>query len=412
VITTNPGGTTKTRQFFRPTSTSSASASTALNASTQSNTSAGHTRPIAEPRRIISRTAGVPRTGGLTAPTASSGAKVVHRVPVDALVPQTTGSSAGTTTTAQAKPIVSPRKPRQKLKPPVPAFMPTSRANPHGTAVVRPRVRVGSIVAAVEPASVPLPESPAPRRVTARIVEDEREDPFAAAMSMAVVPVVPEESVAPAAVSALLSTEDVADMVTEEVQERDIDTPGSQSVVNDEQAQTASVPDESERVVVTVALPETVESQTETASEQVAEEGSVEEGDVSHGSVTFKQRHGEGMQEPLGDVSAPRTIESAAPVEINLIDLDGPEPEVAQLVHVAPSPAKRTPLGPASPNQMISRKIATPKTKSPKIKQLSEFFENKAFSPSPSPERTVQRATSGRPSTTPVSTPPRPRVLS
>lgn len=417
VITTNPGGTTKTRQFFRPTSTSSASTSTALDASTQSNTSAGHTRPIAEPRRIVSRTAGA-RTGGLTAPTASSGAKVVHRVPVDALVPQTTGSSAGTTT-AQAKPIVSPRKPRQKLKPPIPAFMPTSRVHPpsnsHGTATARPKVRSGSIVAAVEPASVPLPESPAPRRVTARIVEDERDDPFAAAMSMAVAPGVKEISEAPA-VSALPLTENDADTKTEEVHEQDREIPVGESN-KDNEDQSAPVPDDVEPVSLvedlTLAQGDTaVKTATEHAV-HVAEESVVEEGDASAESVTFKQRDGEGLRESLARASTSRAIESATPIEGNLIDLDGPEPEVARPVHVAPSPAKRTPLGPASPNQMIARKIATPKTKSPKIKQLSEFFENKAFSPSPSPEQTAQLSASGRrSSTTPVSTPPRPRVLS
>ncbi|GHJ89308.1 hypothetical protein NliqN6_5710 [Naganishia liquefaciens] len=418
VITTNPGGTTKTRQFFRPTSSS---ATTHASSSTM--------RPAAEPRRTVGRSAtGGARSGGLTAPTASSGAKVVQRALPDSLVPQTTGSSSGATpaTTvqqqqqrqqqqAQAKPIVSPRRPRLKLKPPIPVFMPTSKARPASATTTgagpesRPRVKASAAPAAVvEPANVPLPESPAPRRVkTPRGEEDQAEDPFATVMEVAIeadervasdVPRENGESTVPLATTVADPVGDAIDKFNES----ESDHATGARVIKDE-----SIQDDVKAAVAEGC----VSAQTETPVEAPTSQLSAKE----NSSRGFEQTDKDTSETPAAATPAVEPADTESPIKVNLIDLEGPELDSPiESVHVTPSPAKRMPLGPAaSPNQMsVPRKMATPKSKSPKIKQLSEFFENKAFSPEPSPERTVQLTVNARrPSTTPLSTPPRPRVL-
>lgn len=427
VITTRPGGTTKTRQFFRPTSSSSASSSaaTTLNASTLSNTS----RPTAEPRRVVGRTvvAGAQRSGGLSAPTASSAAKI-HRVPGDALAPQTTtttttttGSSSGARPTqqAQAKPIVSPRRPRPKLKPPIPVFMPTSKGRAPNAAPMGTRPRVKTSAAVVEPASVPLPESPAPRRVrNPKVGEGEEDDPFAAAIEVGAGSSVPENSHESA--TAAVVAEVVDDAIQREAKHDEIDDANEERDIKDDAIEGVTISSDSGAAAADDCALDQKETEAEpTTCQLAAEENSTgNEGETPPESLPFEETDTSNPQMTESQASNPPTVESvhpAAALEVNLIDLDGPELSVTEPVHAAPSPAKRTPLGPAaSPNQMtVPRKMATPKTKSPKVQQLSEFFENKAFSPSPSPERAVQLAMSGRrSSTTPLSTPPRPRVLS
>lgn len=393
MITTNPGGTTKTRQFFRPTSTASSSSASS---------SAATSRPTAtEPRRVVGRTAVTgARSAGLTAPTASSAAKM-HRVPADALGP-----------------IVSPRRPRPKLKPPIPVFMPTSktRAQQHQqqhapTAGTRPRVKTSAAAVVVEPASVPLPESPAPRRVMGPMSgEAQGDDPFAAAMEMEIGAgsSVPEESKESA-----IQSEAKHDEIDDSNEERDL---------HDDAIEPVPISSDS-GAVAAAAIDDSAPASTETAAEssttQLAteEDSTRNEAEAPRESVSCEQPDTLNLQKPESQPLNPPTVESvypAATLEVNLIDLDGPELSVTEPVHPAPLAAKRTPLGPAaSPNQMtVPRKMTTPKTKSPKVQQLSDFFESKAFSPSPSPERAVQLAVSGRrSSTTPLSTPPRPRVL-
>lgn len=427
-ITTNPAGTTKTRQFFRPTST------TSLQASTNSNASLGEGRP-AEPRRVASRTASgtIGRSGGLTAPTASSGAKVVHRALAEPLQPQTTGGSAhgaashkeSVTTSQQplAKLVVSPRKPRQKLKPPIPAFMPTSRnrvlkdSKPvASTAPVgaRPRVKSSASMQVLEPANVPLPASPAPKKVEANRNEAQTVDYFSSSAPQVVSTAALEENtVIAASVPLPASPKESRNAAPEKMPEEMIGQLSSQTLAQEDLA--GPLAEDGTSAAVGNA-PVSHESGAETVSRS-NEESSVDEGDIAQEDMPGGGKVGQDAPETAirvmtsGDSTNDQNVPPAA-LEVNLIDLDGPEPDFTKAVNTQ-SPVKRTPLGVASPNRLSFTKVATPKRTSPKVKQLQDFFEKKAFSPSPSPEhqtRFVQSAQ--RTSITPASTPSRPRVLS
>ncbi|KAJ9110863.1 hypothetical protein QFC19_001372 [Naganishia cerealis] len=446
-VTTNPGGTMKTRQFFRPTPTNTGPA--ALRASTASNTSATNameSHPYTDQKRTLGRTTGTVRTGGgLTAPTASSGAKVVHRALPDPSKANATSNSVAhnrdptpNLQQLQAKLVVSPRKPRQKLKPPVPAFMPVSRnpsvkdgKTPSSTlaptgARVRVKPQVSTKAARVEPANIPLPASPAPKSTGQqketghRTASDCATSPRPAspptkkdetvAVAATGVPLppsppgtaspLPEQKPASAALSSIVLEYPTVDGTQAAVSSAVLDTDPSISSVG------TSISD-----VSTVRLI------------QLADEESTDDGDVSHGSVTFKKKNDQGLRETLARASAARAMANEQNIppqtiaaEVNLIDFGDPEsPKKPSLSLSSSSPAKRTPLGPASPNQIMSVKkgASTTAPSSPKVKQLQDFFEKRAFSPSPSPERqpsTVQIG-SRRASTTPTATPPRPRVL-
>lgn len=441
-ITTNPGGTVKTRQFFRPTP-AGATGQTSLHASTTSNTSAASTkenRLLGEQKRAVSRTVGTTRTGGgLTAPTASSGAKVVHRALQDPPKPHSayngipnTRESSMNPQQLQAKLVVSPRKPKPKLKPPVPAFMPVSRnrtvkdgknaSSTLGPGEARARLNAHTRVkvAAVEPASIPLPASPA-AKLTQRQTETKLQSASAPeALLKPVVPAVnPDQEIAVARVPLPQSPqqetmqplpEDQAaadDFITAELKLPNTD------IIEDATPRAAS--DNSEPVTSSIAHASTVCPALLTAEE------SADEGDLSHGSVTFKKKSDQGLRETLARASATRAMANEQNVpppisaaEVNLIDFSDPDSPQKPSVRSEPT-AKRTPLGPASPNQILSvKKAASATPASPKVKQLQDFFEKRAFSPSPSPERLPSSMSSISPrraSTTPTATPPRPRVL-
>ncbi|KAJ9101103.1 hypothetical protein QFC21_003321 [Naganishia friedmannii] len=431
-ITTYPGGTVKTRQFFRPTPTAT-TAQASLHTSTASNTSAAsaiENRPLLEQRRTASKMAGgmTRAGGGVTAPTASSGAKVVHRALHDSSKQQPTNNGLGharelsvNSQQPQAKLAVSPRKPKPKLKPPVPAFMPVSRnrtakdgKTPSSTLApgeVRARINAHTRVkvGGVEPANIPLPASPA-ARLRGKHTDSQLQ-------SKSAVPKALVKSVAPAA------NEDM------QIAETDIALPPShqkeniQPLLEEQAAADKLVTAEVELPTASTgqgAIPSSVSCASTVPPVLLTDVESADEGDLSHGSVTFKKKNDQGLRETLARASATRAMANEQNVppptstaEVNLIDFSDSDSPQKSSVRLEPR-TKRTPLGPASPNQQSVKKAASVTPASPKVKQLQDFFEKRAFSPSPSPERlptTTSPISPRRASTTPTATPPRPRVL-
>lgn len=452
-ITTNPGGTIKTRQFFRPTPTATTGQGS-LHASTASNTSAASAKEnhaVGEQKRAVSRVVGGTRTGGgVTAPTASSGAKVVQRAfhepsksrPINNGYINLKESSVNPPQ-PQAKLVVSPRKPKPKLKPPVPAFMPVSRnrtvkdgksaSSTLASSEVRARVNTHTRVkgAVVEPASIPLPASPAAKLTGKHTPATLQSKPAVAETLLKLVATSAEEGAKIAAADIPLPPSPLETMHT--LRENEI--AANESTPMKVQHTTASTVEQAVPATIQDAGPDATSDHVDLVPDtdigiscastvrlvRLPDEEITDEGDLSHGSVTFKKRDDQGLRETLARASAARAMTNEQDVlhqtstaESNLIDFTDPESPQKPSVRLEPA-ARRTPLGPASPNQIMSvRKAASATPASPKVKQLQDFFEKRAFSPSPSPERlpsSTSTISPRRASTTPTATPPRPRVL-
>lgn len=258
----------------------------------------------------------------------------------------------------------------------------------------------------LEPANIPLPESPAPKTVAKK--EANVVDYFSSSA--------PLEDITPSATSVPLPTSptESTNAVSEKVPEEQVARTSKQISMSD--SEVAGDPltldaTSAEVEAATVSL----ECGAETAPTR-KQESSVVEGGIATDDMPVNAKDERDAPETANRVmtSGDSTNDQNVPpaLEVNLIDLDGPEPDFTKAVNTQ-SPAKRTPLGVASPNRLSFTKVATPKKTSPKVKQLQDFFEKKAFSPSPSPEQQTRLVQSAhRASTTPASTPSRPRVLS
>lgn len=266
----------------------------------------------------------------------------------------------------------------------------------------------------LEPANVPLPASPAPKKVEANRNEAQTVDYFSSSAPQVVSTAALEENtVIAASVPLPASPKESRNAAPEKMPEEMIGQLSSQTLAQEDLA--GPLAEDGTSAAVGNA-PVSHESGAETVSRS-NEESSVDEGDIAQEDMPGGGKVGQDAPETAirvmtsGDSTNDQNVPPAA-LEVNLIDLDGPEPDFTKAVNTQ-SPVKRTPLGVASPNRLSFTKVATPKRTSPKVKQLQDFFEKKAFSPSPSPEhqtRFVQSAQ--RTSITPASTPSRPRVLS
>lgn len=270
----------------------------------------------------------------------------------------------------------------------------------------------------LEPANIPLPASPAPKNAASNKNEEPTLDYFSAPAPEFVEAAALEERTAIAASIPLPSSPtEVIDVQAEILSRETFAQPAKQPEASNNQGNAHALESATSFEPAKHVVPESPKAHVETGASHgpTVENRGVSQGDVPQ--VTGLPQKTD--DQPLSQASSTATSRDSANeqnippavLEVNLIDLDGPESNFAEHVNVQ-SPAKRTPLGVASPNRLSFGKVATPKKTSPKVRQLQDFFEKKAFSPSPSPE-VPTRVVPGvqRTSTTPASTPSRPKVL-